>query len=444
MITPKNINHTIFKLRRLSDGASVFVFICFITGLIMGGAAYGLKQLMSLASGFADHGLTVEPIQLHRILFPAAGIILAGCFQKYILHMNIDHGTDRINHALRNGQTVFPPSLMFSPVIGSALTLGFGGSAGAEGPIAYAGAAIGSHLGRFVKVSDEHLSMLVTIGAGAGIAGLFQAPVGGVFFAVEILSASFSALAIVGLATGCVTSALTVYLLSGDSASIAFANVPAFAPSMILWALPVGILCGMYAFYYTSVMTRMTEWLENVRHDWVKWIIAGAGLSLAVFLFPALYGDGYGSIAGILAGHGEDALCPDSVFGMFGKIPRLPGIMLLALSIAAVKVIASAFTNSGGGVAGDFAPTIFSGAVWGYLLAVVATGIFGFDVSVTTMVLVSMGAVMSGCVGAPLMAMFTVAEMTGGYGLFIPLAIASVTSYLVVRGLRAMPVPGKP
>lgn len=438
METPRYIRHTLFTLRRVSDGASFFVGICIVLGILTGLAAFVLKKLMGLTSRAVTDGLSADMLSWHLLIFPLVGIILAGCFQKYILRQNLDHGTDRINHALRSRNLKFPLSLTVSPIVGSAMTLGFGGSAGAEGPIAYAGAAIGSRIGRFVRLSEVHMNMMIAIGAGAGIAGIFQAPFGGLFFAIEILSVDLSALAVVGLAAGSLTAATTSYLLRGDMGDIVFSHIPQFEPVMLLWAIPIGILCGMYSYYYSSVMTRMTSLLEGIRHDWPKWLISGALLSISVFLLPSLFGEGYGAIAEILDGRGDKALMFGSVFGLFKDLPHVSGSIMLAATIVLVKVFSSAFTNSGGGVAGDFAPTIFAGAIFGYLLAVLAKEVCGFGVSAAAVVFMSMGGVMSGCVGAPLMAMFIVSEMSGGYELLIPMAVSAVVSYLVVRGIRTL------
>lgn len=246
-----------------------------------------------------------------------------------------------------------------------------------------------------------------------------------------------SALCLIGLATACIAAGLTAYILSGFTPGIMFPDIPPFDPWMMAWAVPLGLTCGLYSIYYAGVMRRLTAAYRAVGRPWVRWVLAGGVIALSVFLFPALFGEGYQVIADLLAREGGEALTFGNI-GIHGWIDHLsPGAYLVAVATGAAlfKAAASASTNSGGGVAGNFAPTIFAGAVVGFGFATLSTAILGLEASVPALVLMAMGGVMAGAVRAPVMAIFLVAEMSGALTLFLPLAITCAVSYLVVRWL---------
>ncbi|MCM1029446.1 MAG: chloride channel protein [Pseudoflavonifractor sp.] len=427
--------HSLFTLRQESGEGSVFVGICLCLGIAAGTGAFALKKITAWVSFMATLGLAPDSPPWRLLILPLAGIILAGVFQHYILRNEIDHGTDRINEALVSRKLLMPFSTTFSPIIGAAITLGLGGSAGSEGPIAYAGSAMGSRLAHFLRMPPERMAALVAIGAGAGIAGIFKAPIGGFLFVAEVLAFSFNTISVVGLATACVAAGVTAYTLSGFTPDIVFAIVPPFTPSMLLWALPLGVVSGFYSAYYSSLMNRITHLLEHLHH-WPKWIISGSLLALLLFFLPALYGEGYQVIASLLGGSGPQSIAHLSLLGhLLHGLSPVASAVVISGAIAAVKVIGAAVTNSGGGVAGDFAPTIFAGAIVGFCFAGCTALIAPAQIPAAALVFMGMGGVMSGAVRAPLMAMFLVAEMTGAFTLFMPMAITSAISYLIVAAL---------
>lgn len=427
-----NILHTLFILRHRAKGNAVFVVVCAIIGVVAGVAASLLKYLTAEISHAAVGGLTSDGQPWRLLFLPVAGIILAGCFQRYLLRRNLDHGTDRINEALTSRNHLLPWSAAWGTIAGASLTLGLGGSAGAEGPIAYSGATIGSRVARWLKMPPQQMAAMVAIGAGAGIAGIFRAPVGGLMFAIEVLSFSFTTISVLGVATACIASGITAYALGGFAPDLVFNHIPEFDPALVAWAVPLGILCGVYSIYYSRVMNSMTARLERARHPWLKWLVSGGSIALMVFTLPALYGEGYATISILLDGDGAAALS----YGSW--LSHIPGVgaavmpVLLSGAVILLKAPAAASTNSGGGVAGDFAPTIFAGACAGFFAASVLSVVTTAEVPVAALVFMAMGGVMSGAVRAPLMAMFLVAEMTGAFCLFMPLALTSALSFAVV------------
>lgn len=410
----------------------MFVIASLLLGIAAGAGAFVLKRATALISSWATAGMGADTIPWRLLILPLAGIVIVGAFQHFILRRGVDHGTDRINDALTSRHLLLPRSTIISPILGASVTLGLGGSAGSEGPIAYAGAAMGSRLAHFLRLSPAHMAALVAIGAGAGIAGIFKAPIGGFFFVAEVLLLGLTTLTVVGLATACVAAGITAYTLGGFTPDVSFNLIPAFEPRMLLWALPLGIICGGYSLYYSAMMRGITRVNNSIRHPWVKWLLAGTALSGCVFLLPALYGEGYTVVADLLNGSGRQAISYATILRhIHGLTPEIIAIIICA-AIVVAKPIGSATTNSGGGVAGDFAPTIFAGAAVGFLFASVAALILSADIPVSALVLMAMGGVMAGAVRAPLMAMFIVAEMTGAMALFMPLALTSAISYLVV------------
>ena len=420
-------------LRRNAARRGPFVLVCFILGLMAGSGAFMLKRLTALISRLATDGVAADTIPWRFLWLPIVGVVLAGILQRYIVRQPLDHGTRRINEALRSRGCRIAPSTILSPIAGASFTLGLGGSAGSEGPIAYASAAMGSNLGRLLGMPPRLMAALVAIGGGAGIAGIFKSPVGGFFFAIEILSVELSGISIVGLAVACITAGMTAFVLSGFTPDVVFSHIPPLEPRLLLWALPLGVVCGLYSIYYSFIGNRIGRFYTTMRHPALKWVASGMSIGLLIFALPSLYGEGYGVIARILDGHGIEALTYGSIIGMIGHMSPLATLLLLSGAAALVKSIASASTNDGGGVAGDFAPTIFAGAVVGFFFAAVATMATHADASLPALVLMAMGGVMAGAVRAPLMAMFIVAEMTGAYSLLLPVALTATLSFLIVK-----------
>lgn len=412
---------------------TTFIAVCFLTGLLSGTGAFLLKRFTALISRIATDGLQPDALPWRFLWLPVVGFTLAALFQRYVMHQQLDHGTKRINEALQSRNYNLPWTTMFSPIIGASLTLGFGGSAGSEGPIAYASAAMGSNIGRWFRMTPAQLTALVAIGGGAGIAGIFKAPVGGFFFAVEVLVISLSTVSLIGLATACITAGMTAYALSGFTPEVVFSHVPDFNPQLLLWALPLGLVCGVYSVYYTFLIRKIYRASVSIKKPLAKWIISGLLIGLMIFMLPSLYGEGYQVIGKILDGNGVDALTFGSILGHIGGLTPIATLLLMTGAAALLKSPASAITNDGGGVAGNFAPTIFAGAIVGFFFAAIATMVFGLDVSLAALVFMAMGGVMAGAVRAPIMAMFIVVEITGAYGLFLPLILTSAISFGVVK-----------
>lgn len=432
---PSFSNGSLRKIKRQREENAALMLVALITGIATGAAASLLKfSIASLSQGltsFFDAG----NLNWWLIFLPLCGILLTGIYQRYVIHREIYHGVGRLSYDFSHNRCYLPVSLTYSPLIAATVTLGFGGSAGSEGPIAYSGAALGSNISSFLRMSPRTVRAMTAIGAGAGIAGIFKAPAGGALFTIEVLGIGMSAVSVAALVVACVASALTAYLMSGCSPDIPFHHASAISLDFFPMILLFGVLCGLYSTYYSKIMEMMRSYFRSIVNPWIRNSIAGLTCGLLVFLFPPLYGEGYGIVAklldgeyGELASGGVTALLPSIACEGANAV-----ILLAAAGILAVKSFATTSANSGGGVAGDFAPTIMAGSVFGLLYAGLVNNLGGITLPIPDYVFMGMAGILAGAIRAPLMAMFLITEMaTMGYGQFMPVAIVATVSYLTV------------
>lgn len=410
--------------------------ISFILGILAGSGAYLLKSMIRWVSLPLLPYLRIDKPNFLLIIFPVIGILLCGAYQRYILHSCINHGVDRIRNIIHDSNYNLKPSLMYSSLLASSLTLGFGGSAGSEGPIAYTGAAIGSNIGKLFRLKPEHIMIMIAIGGGAGIAGIFKAPVGGALFTIEVLGLTMRPVALASLFIACLTAGLTSYALDGFRLEILFSDNMQLDWSMTGAVLLLALILGVYSAYYATVMKRCNLFWANMRNPWLRNILSGLVIGTLIFLFPTLYGEGYGSVSELLADKPESMIQYTWVTSLFGSEAHAsPAMILIALGIVMAKPFACSATNSGGGVAGDFAPTIMIGSVGGYLFAAVSNFCFGTSLPIIDFVFLRTTAVMAGAIGAPLMAIFITVEMAAGYDFLLPASVVAAVSFLTQRFL---------
>ncbi len=431
----------LINIRSKFAGSPIIVVgpvMCLLTGLLTGAAAALLKWLIGHMSSLALGIMNVERGNWMLILLPVVGIVLTGIFCRYVLRRNIEHASDKIKTALQHGMDKISGKLIYGPLIASTFTLGFGGSAGSEGPIAAVGAALGGNISRKMGLPDHIVRVMIGCGAGAGIAGIFKAPVGGMLFTLECMAMPLSTLAVIGILATCMVSSLTAYVLSGYVPDLSLERfVPQsthYIPAVIL----LGVACGAYALYYNATGRAVARRLEAMANPWVRNVLSGLGVGLLLFMFPALYGEGYDVVADLMNK-------PDYVLGDYSPLYFLKefhgyGLLLIALGILMVKGMAAYGSNSGGGVAGDFAPTLFAGAIMGYVVVLGASTLFHVELPMPVFVLGGMAGVMAGAVKAPLMAIFLTVEMTASYEYLLPVSIAGILSYaVVVVASRSLP-----
>lgn len=419
----------IWRRNNVPDGVFA-VTLAVIVGAITGFCAFLLKTFVKYISGFLTSGLHMSGINWYLLLIPVAGILLTGIYVRYILRDNIEHGVAQLMRDLSKKMYDLKSHLTYAPVLASSITLGFGGSAGAEGPIAYTGAAIGSNIGRMFGMSPRLLMIMIGCGAGAGIAGIFKAPIGGVLFTLEVLKMEFTTLPVIALIVSSVVSAMIVYVCTGCTFDVGYIPSVAFDPSIIPYVILLGLFCGVYSIYYSGIMHRMERFYDRISNPWLKNLSSGLLLAVLIFVFPVLYGEGYGSVAQIL--NGDASVMADHSF-YFGYGNSDMWLLIIAAGILIVKAFATSSSNCGGGVAGDFAPTLFAGCIAGYLFAGTLNHFFGLDLPTGNFALIGMAGVMAGAIQAPLMALFITVEMTGASGLFLPVMLCSAISYATVK-----------
>lgn len=405
--------------------------VMIVVGLLSGFGAYLLKHLIAALSRLLTAGLDSYSFNWILLILPLLGIVGAGALVRYLLRTPLSHGPERLKAQLKQGDLYIAPKRMFYPMIASTITLGFGGSAGSEGPIASTGAAIGGNIGRWLNLDRATLATVIGIGAGAGIAGIFKSPLGGAFYTLEVMRTPMTTLAVLALLVCTIVASMTAYALGGFKLDIQMADsFASFDPKYIPFVIALGIVCGLYALYYRYIMATVRRWLEAIKREWVRWVIAGTFLSVAVAMLPALYGEGYGVAGSLLNGH-SGALLADSMFATSSGGATL--LIFVAFATVAVKCFATSATNNGGGVAGNFAPTLMVGSVLGFLFVLLVNAFCGFDLPVGLFVLYSMAGVMAGAVRAPLMAVMLCTEMVGAYSQFFPMIIVVTISYAIVR-----------
>lgn len=409
---------------------SFLLILAVIVGLLSGAGAFLLKHIIMLLSSWLTAKFSSSGPNWFLLALPLLGILITGIYTRYILRADISAGTAKIRNDLSSRNYLLPGNLMYSSIVASSITIGFGGSAGAEGPIAYTGAAIGSNIGRWFKMPKEMLMILIGCGAGAGIAGIFKAPIGGVLFTLEVLRLELTTFSVIALIVACLTAAMTAYALSGFTIDLDYFHYTPLDSGMLVLVIALGIFCGLYSVYYSFIMEKIEGFFKSLKNPWVKNIIGGLIVSVTVFLFPSLYGEGYGSIGKIINGD-PAAILSGSFLAGDGARPWI--ILLMAAGVMLSKCFATATTNTSGGVGGEFAPTLFAGAFVGYFFAETLNLLFGLGLPAGKFAFLGMAGVMAGAIRAPLMAIFLTVEMTGAYTLLLPVLITAAISFATVR-----------
>lgn len=406
------------------------IILALIVGVLGGVAALILKTLIHIISSFLTSYLTISEGNYLFLLYPVAGILLSSLYVKYVVRDDISHGVTRVLYAISQNKSRLKKHNMYTSVIASSITIGFGGSVGAEGPIVYTGAAIGSNLGRVFRMSPRILMILVGCGAAAGIAGIFKAPIAGMLFTLEVLMIDLTTVSVMPLLIASITAATVAYVFTGYDVEFFFLQSEPFVTARIPYVVLLGVFLGFVSLYFTRTMNMMEKIFRKLDSQWKKVAVGGGILALLVFLFPPLYGEGYSSIVDLLSGH-TSSIVNSSIF--YKDREQVWWILGFIAALVLLKSFATSATNGGGGVGGTFAPSLYVGCMAGFFFAFFLNTIFDLDLSTKNFALMGMAGVMSGVMHAPLMGIFLTAELTGGYDLFLPLLIASTISYGTIK-----------
>ncbi len=397
-------------------------------GIFTAFAAFLLKSSIHLIQYLLTENFSRNNVNFWYLVFPAIGILITSLFVRKIVKDDISHGVTRILYAISQRKSILKLHNIWTSLVGSSITIGFGGSVGAEAPIVLTGSAIGSNLGKFFKLDQKTLMLLVGCGAAGAIGGIFKAPIAGLVFVLEVLMIDMTLTSVVPLLISSVTATAMSYILSGSSFMFKFTIIEEFDVHRIPFLILLGIVCGLVSLYFTRGMNRIEKFFRRFRNPYSKLAIGGIMLSVLIFIFPPLYGEGYDTISALLNGNSLSVL-DRSLFLNLGNSPWVI-VSYLALIIG-FKIFATAATNGAGGVGGIFAPSLFVGALTGYVVAHLLQ-IMGFQVPDENFALAGMSGLMSGVMHAPLTGIFLIAELTGGYNLFMTLMIVSTVSYLTI------------
>ena len=418
--------------KKLSE-RQVLIILAVVVGALAGLATYLFEILLHLIKDGLVNWFDVNTYHFLYLLYPVLGIILATLFVKYIVRDNISEGVTRVLYAMSRRGSHIAGHNCWTSVVGGATTIGFGGSVGPEAPIVLTGAALGSNVGKLAKLNYKNITLLLCCGAGAAVAAIFKAPMTGVVFVLEILMLDITSASIIPLLVSSVTATTLALVLRGFDPiiSVTLTSADAFQIKHIPLFILLGAVCGGISYYFTSVNAKVGKLIHSVKSQYYRWAIAGVILGILIFVFPPLYGEGYESFVSLMQGN-KETIFENSLFSRFSGIEWV--VLIYIVVILFFKVIAMATTNAAGGVGGTFAPSLFVGAFTGASMAILCN-MLGVEVSIAAFTLVGMAGVMAGVMKAPLTAIFLIAELSNGYGLFIPLMIVACIAFAVGRWL---------
>ncbi len=415
----------IVATKRLTE-KQLMMLLAVVVGLVAGlatyifeGALYGVR--LALTSWFA-----IDEASVFYLLYPIVGVILASLFVRYLIRDDINEGVTRVLYAMSKRGSRLKPHNMYSSVVASAATIGFGGSVGPEAPIVLTGSAIGSNIGKFMRLNYRQITLLLSCGAASALAAVFKAPITGVIFVLEVLMLDITIASIIPLLISAVTATTMMFFLNGFEPvfNIQLKNV--FELGHIPFYILLASLCGVISYYFTRINTAIGNRFARLDKMYKKWLWGGLLIGGLIFLFPPLYGEGYESLFDLMHGNIE-ALFNNSLFFNYRNIAWVVALYLVALLF--FKVVAMAATLAAGGIGGTFAPSLFVGAFTGASMAYILNSFVGCSLPLIPFTLVGMAGVMSGVMKAPLTSIFLIAEITNGYSLFVPLMLVSAIAF---------------
>lgn len=404
------------------------MILAVVVGIAAGIAGHLLRGCIHLIKQGLTSWASIDTANYLYFFYPMIGIAVTVLFVKYWVKDDISHGVTRIFYAISRKESRIKPHNCYTSLLASSATIGFGGSVGAEAPIVLTGAAIGSTIGQFLRLNYKYITLLLGCGAGAAIAAVYKAPIAGFVFVLEVLMLELTFTSVVPLLLASVTAATTTYLLVDMQPFFAGVN-PTFTLKEIPFYAILGIVGGGISYFFANTSMKLESQMKRIKKKRYRVLLGGALLGAIIFVFPPLYGEGYETITQLMTGGHQATIFDQSLFYEYRD--EFWMILLYVAGILVFKVIAMTLTNSSGGVGGTFAPSLFVGAIMGYLFAITANHFFGTELPIASFTLVGMAAVMGGVMKAPITSMFLVAELTGGFVLFLPLMLAAAISFAV-------------
>ena len=410
--------------RQLVLGASLII------GLLTGFAAIILKNTVHFTNSFLRERVLIETENYIYLAFPLIGILLTVLYVRYVVKDSISHGVTKVLYSISRKKGQLERHNSYSSMLASTMTVGFGGSVGLEAPIVLTGASIGSNLGRMLKLNHQTLALLIGCGATGAIAGIFKSPIAALIFSLEVLMLDLTMWMVIPLLISAVTAATVSTFLLGKGAVFYFTLQDPFVPQNLPYYILLGIITGMVSLYFTRASMFVEGKLRAINSPYKRLFAGGIVLSILIFLFPPLYGEGYETLRSLLGGQVTEIAYGSYFYPFKDHLWIFLGFLVLVLIF---KVIAMAVTNGSGGVGGIFAPSLYMGGITGFVVATFINQSGFINVSVRNFALVGMAGIMAGVMHAPLTSIFLIAEITGGYELFIPLIVTATISYLTIK-----------
>lgn len=418
----------VWRLRFISNRNFVLI-LSGVIGIIAGLSAVLLKTSVHFINHLLTGRFATESGHFYYILFPFIGLVLTYIVAHFIFKEKLGHGVTSVIYSISKGSSKMRRRMTLSRMITSALTVGFGGSVGLEAPIVVTGSAIGSNVGREAHLNYKQRTLMIGCGAAGAVSAIFDSPVAGVIFAIEVILSEVNINKFIPLLIASVCGAMVSFLLLGEENLFHFALTDGFTFTDVPFYIALGVLCGMVALYFTRTHYYLEKKIQSVSNDWARIIMGGLALGLIVFIFPPMYGEGYNTIKALIAHDGKFIL-DKSIF--FDKLSNEWFVVAFLAALVLIKAVASAFTIGSGGSGGVFAPSLFIGGVTGFAFAKTVKLLDIGNISLSNFALVGMCGIMSGVLHAPLTAIFLIAEITEGYTLFIPLMIVSAIAYSTI------------
>lgn len=416
--------------RRTMSDFVFMLWLAVVVGLLAGFGAHIFNRLISITSHIFLSHIRVDRINWWLIFPPVVGLVLTGIYTRYVIRTDLTHGVTRLMHSIYKGRFLLKRNLIYSPIIGGTITLGLGGSAGSEGPIAISGAAIGSNLGRFLQLKMPLVKVLVGCGAAAAISGIFQSPVGGLLFTLEFLKMEIGTLSILAVMLSSLVAYGMVFLCNGCKVPTEFFPSDTIHPDQYWAVLAMGVLCGAYSMYYSKVINWSDIIFIRIVNPWLRNLLGGLTVGVSLMLFPSLFGVGYPVMSDIIHNNLDAISNGDIIYGMhLGNW----GLIIVAACVLIIKCWACGACNSSGGVSSDFAPTLYAGAIAGLMFSLFCNTALHTHLPVGAFILMGMAAVMAGCIEAPMMTIFIVINMGTDFAFMLAIIIAVYSSYIMVR-----------
>ena len=415
-------------IARTSEKNLIYI-LSILIGLLSGTAAFMLKNFIHYVSHFLTRHFKASAESYFFLAYPMIGILISVLIVRNLIKDDISHGVSKILSALSKKGSHIKEHNMFSSMITSGFTIGFGGSVGAEAPIVYTGSAIGSYISKVFNLNQNQVRLLIGCGATGAIAGIFKAPMAGIMFTLEVLMLDLTMSSLIPLLLSGITAATLAYFFMGDTVLFHFAVSNQFNYDNLPYYILLGVFSGFISLYFTRTGMYIENHFKRIKNNYIKLMVGGISLGLMVFIFPSLWGEGYESINKIFIGEGANML-NNSIFFDWKSDPYF--LLSILVLILFLKVVAMSVTTASGGVGGIFAPTLFMGAVGGYIVSLSLNTVFGLHLPYANFALTGMGALMAGVMHAPLLGIFLIAEITGGYQLLVPLIISATVAYVTI------------